>query len=412
MEQQIEELEAVYDGGPPRPGGRYRPHIGIGAPPRAGTAAGARRHATPRSRARRGGGGESVRERGRRRAQLGAARERAEHLAALMQPHEDLMPDAEGGGAPSEYERQMFLYQCDEIIRLCQLTRSIGDDELEAIAALAEARYQEEQAELAKDREQLREQREADHWAWEQEGSAEPEPEPGDEPQGWEEDEDWRAEAHERRLGVATTSSAQQRRKGGGAGARKKKASPRRGGSDRRISARQLKRDQEAEAKRAVKRAAEAEADVVRQAAWRARLAASTARAPGSGRGVAHYDYGGWGGGGAPLRSAPRAQLSAADAMRQREQQLLRNQQQQEQVIDAEALGVDAATARLLRELQFREVKNHVGSLMFTTRLTQTVAANRLARRTTSFSGGSTSRWRSRPPSSARLPRSAASLWW
>ena len=66
--------------------------------------AGARRHATPRSRARRGGGGESVRERGRRRAQLGAARERAEHLAARGAETQAPLPG--GGPRPLDLAKQ------------------------------------------------------------------------------------------------------------------------------------------------------------------------------------------------------------------------------------------------------------------------------------------------------------------
>ena len=66
--------------------------------------------------------------------------------------------------APDQYDRYAFLRQCDEIIRLCQLTQEMGDEELETIAALAEARYMNDQEELAKDQEQLLEQQEAEQW--------------------------------------------------------------------------------------------------------------------------------------------------------------------------------------------------------------------------------------------------------
>lgn len=347
-ERQIEELEAVYDAITFRRNGtrcEHRMQI--------------QRHETPRGRKHARRGRSSKTQPGQRREQLSVAREHAEYLTELMQPCEDLMQGADAIASDEYmydqvYDRYAFLRQCDEIIRLCKLTREMGDEELEVIAVLAETRHQKEQEELAKDQQQLLEQREAKRWAWEPEITADPHP-----GRGGEAEDEWRAEKHEWRLGVATTPFAQQQRKCGA----RKQTTARHRRTRNRISARELKREQALEAQRAAKRSVDAAADVERQATWRARLAASTASAQTRAK-PRYYYHGQSGGDGARLRSAPRTALLAADASttcRLRSTSYLDTDDatvdgEHEVAIDAAALGVDAATARLLRELQYREV--------------------------------------------------------
>lgn len=268
------------------------------------------------------GAAESRSEQNRRRAQLGAAFERAVAMGAGMQPHEEFVSGSAAGTTRTldEIDWHAILQQCAEGIRLCQLSCKIGDEQLEAVAAMAEARWREEQ----------KWQEEQAQWEEEMTVSMpepKPEPEPEPEPE-W--SEDWRVAAYEQRLRIATVSCVQ--RKGGGGHARRHRQSSTHRSSTDHISARQFKRQQAEAAEREVKQAAEMAADVERQAMWRARLAAS------------RY-----------IISADNRRGCRWEQQQQRRQHAV--QEEQAVGINAAALGVDEATARLLRELQYREVR-------------------------------------------------------
>lgn len=347
----IEELEAKYDEAPTF-GRRRRKSKG----PRC-----ALERDSPNKTTRRGS------DHRKRRAQVARARRRAGKLVDLLQPHEDIpMPrNLEVHDALSERQREIFLNDCDAVITMCTAARRMADEELDSSAAAAEARRQ-----LEQEMEALAISDEEDRRLLEElEGTLERKT-AHESPRtcsNWA--DDWRAEAHELRLGLSAIPV--QTRKATGSKLQKAgKRCQRIANSSGRVSARVLKRQQVFDAEKKEKQALQLAADSERQAAWEARLAASRTTlldvagrrayrnwrrwvCPFAGPHHGRPEY-------QPLRSAPRPASSSCRKQRCAHRYTCESSDDssdEELEIDAAALGLDDATVRLLHELQFRDVR-------------------------------------------------------
>jgi len=301
-----------------------------------------------------------------RRAQVAVARGRAGKLVELLQRHEDIpMPrDLAVHDVWSERQREAFLHECDTVITMCTAARRMADEELDSSAAAAEARRKLEQEmnalAISEDEDRrLLEKLEAIY-------DSDTAHEKPHECYNWE--DNCRAEEHELRLGVAA-NPVRARKTAGTRLQRIEKRCQQVVTSSGRVSARYLKRQQALEAEKKARQAQQQVADSERKAVWEARLAASrttlldvaSRRAyrswrrhfcPSAGPHHGRPEY-------QPLRSVPRAASSRRTVCGARRCTHYSSDDEdgdEAMEIDAAALGVDDATARLLHELLFRDV--------------------------------------------------------